>query len=124
MSKEEWSNQLVGESRYLLSLVELGGRGEGECTAVGLAAASDSAVTEVPSSCRLMLKMSWPPGVGPGLAVVVEPRSAATEGLSASSLDDPAHMSRYGHYYSAMLATLLSNITIYHDLDPSETIYS
>ena len=99
MSKEEWSNQLSGDSRYLLSLlvVEVGGRGELEEAAVGLAAASDSAVTEVASSCRLMLKTSLPPGVAGvalALAVVVDPRSATREELSASSLADPAYMSQ------------------------------
>ena len=101
MSKEEWSNQLSGDNRYLLSLlvvvVEVGGRGELEDAAVGLAAASGSAVTEVASSCRLMLKTSLPPdvaGVALGLAVVVDPRSATREELSASSLADPAYMSQ------------------------------
>ena len=101
MSKEEWSNQLSGDSRYLLSLlvvvVEVGGRGELEDAAVGLAAASGSAVTEVASSCRLMLKTSLAPGVAGvalGLAVVVDPRSATREELSASSLADPAYMSQ------------------------------
>ena len=96
MSKGEWSNQLSGDSRYLLSLlvvVEVGGRGELEDdAAVGLAAASGSAVTEVASSCRLMLKTSLPPGVAGvalGLAVVVDPRSATREELSVSSLADP-----------------------------------
>ena len=99
MSKEEWSNQLSGDSRYLLSLlvVEVGGRGELEEAAVGLAAASDSAVTEVASSCRLMLKTSLPPGVAGvalALAVVVDPLSPTREELSASSLADPAYMSQ------------------------------
>ena len=99
MSKEEWSNQLSGDSRYLLSLlvVEVGGRGELEEAAVGLAAASDSAVTEVASSCRLMLKTSLPPGVAGvalALAVVVDPRSPTREELSASSLAAPAYMSQ------------------------------
>ena len=99
MSKEEWSNQLSGDSRYLLSLlvVEVGGRGELEEAAVGLAAASDSAVTEVASSCRLMLKTSLPPGVAGvalALAVVVDPRSPTREELSASSLADAPYMSQ------------------------------
>ena len=99
MSKEEWSNQLSGDSRYLLSLlvVEVGGRGELEDAAVGPAAASGSAVTEVASSCRLMLKTSLPPGVAGvalALAVVVDPRSPTREELSASSLAAPAYMSQ------------------------------
>ena len=99
MSKEEWSNQLSGDSRYLLSLlvVEVGGRGESEDAPVGPAAASDSAVTEVASSCRLMLKTSLPPGVAGvalALAVVVDPRSPTREELSASSLAAPAYMSQ------------------------------
>ena len=99
MSKEEWSNQLSGDSRYLLSLlvVEVGGRGELEDAAVGLAAASGSAVTEVASSCRLMLKTSLPPGVAGvalALAVVVDPRSLTREELSASSLVDAPYMSQ------------------------------
>lgn len=96
MSKEEWSNQLSGDSRYLLSLlvVAVGGWGELEDAAVGLAAASGSAVTEVASSCRLMLKTSLPPGVALALAVVVDPRSPTREELSASSLAIPAYMSQ------------------------------
>ena len=114
MSKGEWSNQLSGDSRYLLSLlVVVGGRGELEDdAAVGLAAASGSAVTEVASSCRLMLKTSLPPGVAGvalGLAVVVDPRSATREELSASSLADPAYMSQVWSlicYYTILVSTI------------------